>query len=34
MGQRWRTLSEQERTTRILIAATITIVVAWLILTA
>jgi hypothetical protein len=34
MGDRWRALSEAERTTRIIIAATITVVVAWLILTA
>jgi hypothetical protein len=34
MGQRWSALSEQERTTRIFIAAAVIIVVAWLIITA
>jgi hypothetical protein len=34
MGDRWRRLSDAERTTRILIAASITIIVVWLIITA
>jgi hypothetical protein len=33
MGDQWRSLSEAERTTRLLIAATIIIVTAWLVVT-
>ena len=34
MGNRWRALSEAERTTRLILAATITVVAVWAILAA